>query len=133
MITSTSKAFLSTMVRPCRLRAPTHTRISTVKQHARLQQAPTGVPAYRPFSQTISFALPRKDSMDKDSINTEATEYSKSATDDEGARQQEAAFDPDITDPQEQKHKAGEGTGEGTVSKSSPHLGRGRHEAINSS
>lgn len=44
-------------------------------------------------------------------MNTEATEYSKSATDDEGARQEDAAFNPDITDPQEQKDKAGEGTG----------------------
>ena len=51
-------------------------------------------------------------------MNTEATEYSKSATDDEGARHDDAAFNPDITDPQQQKDKAGEGTGEGTVSKS---------------
>ena len=49
-------------------------------------------------------------------MNTEATEYSKSATDDEGARHDDAAFNPDITDPQQQKDKAGEGTGEGTVS-----------------
>lgn len=62
-------------------------------------------------------AYPRKDSQDKDSINTEATEYSKSATDDEGARHDDAAFNPDITDPQQQKDKAAEGTGEGTVSK----------------
>jgi len=54
---------------------------------------------------------PRKDSQDKDSINTEATEYSKSATDDEGARQEEAAFNPNITDPQEENEKAGESTG----------------------
>jgi len=54
---------------------------------------------------------PRKDSQDKDSINTEATEYSKSATDDEGARQEEAAFNPNITDPQEEKEKAGKSTG----------------------
>lgn len=70
--------------------------------------------------------MPRKDSQNKDSINTEATEYSKSATDDEGARQEDAAFNPDITDPQEQKDKAGEGTGGGTVSKFSPHVLRGR-------
>ena len=63
-------------------------------------------------------------------MNTEATEYSKSATDDEGARQGEAAFDPDITDPQEQKDKAGEGTGEGTVSKSSPQVQCDRLKAL---
>lgn len=70
----------------------------------------------RQFSRSARLAYPRKDSQDKDSINTEATEYSKSATDDESARQEDAAFDPDITDPQQQKDKAGEGTGDGTVS-----------------
>ena len=101
----------------CRLRAPSHTRISTVKEQARSQKSQLGRPQHRQFSQTLSFALPRKDSQDKDSINAEATEYSKSATDNEGANQEDAAFDPDITDPQKAKDKAGEGTGEGTVSK----------------
>ena len=119
MSSSTSKLIFSIMVRPCRLRAPSHTRIATIKQQ---QQQSLRIPAHRQFSQTLSFALPRKDSQHKDSINTEATEYSKSATDDESARQGDAAFDPDITDPQEQKDKAGEGTGEGTVSNSSPHV-----------
>lgn len=71
-----------------------------------------GVSALRQFSQSTSLAFPRKDSQDKDSINTEATEYSKSATDDEGARQGDAAFDPDITDPGKEKDKAGEGMGD---------------------
>lgn len=53
--------------------------------------------------------------MDKDSINTEATEYSKSATDDEGARHEDAAFDPGVTDPQEQKDLADKGTGVRTL------------------
>lgn len=52
---------------------------------------------------------PRKDSQDKDSINTEATEYSKSGTDDASAKQEEAAFDPSTTDPKEEKKVAGEG------------------------
>ena len=132
MSCSTSKVFFSTMVRPCRLRAPSHTRISTIKQQQqqpRSQQPSPRVPVHRQFSQTLSFNLPRKDSQHKDSMNTEATEYSKSATDDESARQGDAAFDPDITDPQEQKDKAGEGTGRGTVSNSSPHAPRGHLEA----
>lgn len=118
------------MVRPCRLRAPTHTRITTIKQQPRSPQPLPRIPAHRQFSQTLSFALPRKDSQDKDSINTEATEYSKSATDDEGARQEEAAFDPNITDPQEEKDKAGEGTGKGTVSRPSPRVGSDRLWAL---
>ena len=47
-------------------------------------------------------------------MNVEATETSKSATDDESARQEDAAFNPDITDPQEQHEKAGEGSGVST-------------------
>ena len=66
---------------------------------------------YRNLSTSSRLTYPRKDSQHKDSINTEATEYSKSATDDEGARQEEAAFNPNITDPEAQKEKAGEGNG----------------------
>jgi hypothetical protein len=53
--------------------------------------------------------LPRKGSQDKDSINTGATEYSKSGTDDDAARNEKAAFDPSQTAPGEEKEKAGEG------------------------
>lgn len=59
--------------------------------------------------QTPPVQLPRKDSQDQDSINTEATEYSKSGTDDQAARQEQAAFDPSTTDPAKEKSKAGEG------------------------
>ncbi|CAF9937411.1 MAG: hypothetical protein ALECFALPRED_007242 [Alectoria fallacina] len=123
------------MVRHCRLRAPSHTRISMIKQQTRSPQPLLKQPAHRQFSQTLSFALPRKDSQDKDSINTEATEYSKSATDDESARQEDAAFDPDITDPQQEKDKAGEGTGDGSdtnnpldVSPANPEVSKQRGE-----
>ncbi|KAI9847996.1 MAG: hypothetical protein M1838_000668 [Thelocarpon superellum] len=60
---------------------------------------------------TSTVRWPRKDSQDKDSINTEATEYSKSSTDDQAAREGDAAFDPNRTDPQEELEKAGEGHG----------------------
>jgi len=63
----------------------------------------------RVFSKTSFAAFPRKDSQDKDSINTEATEYTKSGTDDASARQEEAAFDPKNTDPQKEKDIAGDG------------------------
>lgn len=42
-------------------------------------------------------------------MNTDANEYAKSGTDDVAAQNEEAAFDPNITDPQEAKKKAGEG------------------------
>lgn len=105
---------LAALSRSSRLRAPDYARISTAK--SRSQPAFLREPTQRRFTQSVQFAYPRKDSQDKNSINTEATEYSKSATDDEGARQGDAAFDPDITDPQEEMGKAGEGTGKGTVS-----------------
>ena len=69
-------------------------------------------PVTRPlqcFSTKSLRLYPRKDSQDKDSINTEATEYSKSGTDDEAARREDAAFDPEITDPSQEMGKAGEG------------------------
>ena len=110
------------MVRSCRRRVPSHTRISTPKQQLSSPEPLLRIPAYRLFSEASALAFPRKDSQHKDSINTEATEYSKSATDDESARQSDAAFNPDITDPQHQKEKAGEGTGSGTVSISFPYI-----------
>ena len=105
-------------MRSYRLRVPSHTRISVIKAQLRSNAQIRTAPSRRQFSQSTGLGYPRKDSQDKDSMNTEATEYSKSATDDEGARHDDAAFNPDITDPQQQKDKAGEGTGEGTVSKS---------------
>ncbi|EXJ72631.1 uncharacterized protein A1O5_03777 [Cladophialophora psammophila CBS 110553] len=53
---------------------------------------------------------PQRDAqLDREKMNPEATEYSKSGTDDTSAANEEAAFDPNITDPQEAKKKAGEG------------------------
>lgn len=63
----------------------------------------------RPLTQTASTKLPRKGNEDRNSINTEATEYSKSGTDDQAAQNSEAAFDPSKTRPGEEKAKAGEG------------------------
>ncbi|KAI9826611.1 MAG: hypothetical protein M1832_006207 [Thelocarpon impressellum] len=48
----------------------------------------------------------REAEHDKDSINTEATEYSKSGTDDEAARYGQTAFDPGQTDPEAEKESA---------------------------
>ena len=54
-------------------------------------------------------SYPRKGSQDKDSIDREPNEYSKSGTDEETAEQEQAAFDPNITDPHKEQSKAGEG------------------------
>lgn len=42
-------------------------------------------------------------------MNPEANEYAKSSSDDSAAKNEDAAFDPDITDPEEARKKAGEG------------------------
>lgn len=117
MINPTPGTALSTMMRSHRLRASLCTRPSAINQQPRYQSQSLVPHTHRHLSQSTRLAYPRKDSQDKDSINTETTEYSKSATDDEGARQEDASFNPDITDPQQQKDVAGKGTGEGTVSK----------------
>jgi hypothetical protein len=62
----------------------------------------------RQFSQSTTFACPRKDSQDRNSINTESTEYSKSGSDDQAAALDDAAFNPDITDPEPEGEKAGQ-------------------------
>ncbi len=83
-------------------------RLAT-RQPLHLRFSPTPIRAIKPFSHTPLSRFPRKDSQDRNSINTEATEYSKSGTDDGAARQEEAAFDPDVTDPAEEEERAGEG------------------------
>ncbi|TAQ89364.1 hypothetical protein B7494_g2325 [Chlorociboria aeruginascens] len=63
----------------------------------------------RAFSHSMPAKYPRKDSQDRNSINTEATEGSKSGTDDEAARQEDAAFNPEKTAPEEEKRVGGKG------------------------
>jgi hypothetical protein len=74
------------------------------------KMAPTTFSPVQRLSQTTIPRYPRKGYEDKDSINPEATEYSKSGTDDAAAKQEEAAFDPSTTDPQEEKDVAGKGS-----------------------
>ncbi|KAI9650809.1 hypothetical protein NHQ30_000842 [Ciborinia camelliae] len=74
---------------------------------------PQPQPLTRNFSSTPPPQSPRKDSQHKDSINTEATEYSKSGTDDAAAREEEVAFDPSVTSPEMERKRAGKGKGKG--------------------
>ena len=63
------------------------------------------------FSRSLPRSYPRKNAQDREAIDTEATEYSKSGTDDAAAKQEEAAFDPEQTSPEQEKDTAGQGTG----------------------
>ena len=117
MISSACRSSLPAIARSHRLRAPPCTCVSRIKAKPSTQGPQIASSTQRQFTQSTRLAYPRKDSQDKDSINTEATEYSKSATDDESARHEDAAFNPNVTDPQKQKSVAGKGTGGSTVSK----------------
>ncbi|KIV90577.1 hypothetical protein PV10_07864 [Exophiala mesophila] len=66
----------------------------------------------------------------REEINTDADEYSQSGTDDATARNEQAAFDPNITDPHEAKKKAGEGNEVNPLeaSPANPDLSRGTAE-----
>ena len=76
----------------------------------------------RALTSTTTSLFPRKDSQDKDSMSTEATEYSKSGNDDMAAKEEEAAFDPELTSPESQHKKAEEGNGVSLVSRLNIHL-----------
>lgn len=55
----------------------------------------------------------RVSSQDKDSINREPTEYTRSGTDEEVAEQDRAAFDPSVTSPGKEHEESAAGTGVG--------------------
>lgn len=69
---------------------------------------PTQRYPHRRFSQTPLSAYPRKGFEDRNSINAEATEYSKSGTDNQAA-EEKGAFDPKVTRPEEQRAASGKG------------------------
>merc|ERR1711900_76662 len=115
--------------------SPTSILRLTVRQTLRPQMLRASRPVairIQPFSQSTTRAYPRKDSQDKDSIDTEATESSTRGTDDGAARQEEAAFDPSTTDPQKEKDIAGKGNeGSGNpldVSPANPEVSKQRGE-----
>jgi len=66
---------------------------------------------HQPFHNAARLAYPRKGSEDKDSINRESMEYTKTGSDDQVAAMGDAAFNPDKTSPEEEMKTAGEGNG----------------------
>lgn len=64
----------------------------------------------RQFHQSQRWSA-RKGSEDKDSISRDPIEYTRSGTDEEVAKTEEVAFDPNSTDPEEQQKKAASGSG----------------------
>ncbi|TVY41238.1 hypothetical protein LSUB1_G002980 [Lachnellula subtilissima] len=80
---------------------------STILSQLRLASIRVPQTSMRHFSQKCSSRYPRKDSQNKDTINTEATEYTKSGTDDQTAANEDAAFNAEITSPEAEKKVAG--------------------------
>lgn len=74
---------------------------------------------------------PQKDAQrDREKMNTDANEYAKSGTDDTAAKNEEAAFNPNITTPEGARKKAGEGNEENPldVSPANPKVSQGASE-----
>jgi hypothetical protein len=69
----------------------------------------------------------RNAQQDRQKINTDANEYAKSGTDDTAAKNEDAAFDPNITTPEGARKKAGEGNEENPldVSPANPEVSQG--------
>ncbi len=82
-------------------------RITTVRAARRVATSRPTISA-RNF-QTSTPIRARVASQDKDSINREAYEYTRSGTDSNVAQNEKAAFDPKTTRPDEEMSKAGEG------------------------
>jgi hypothetical protein len=77
-----------------------------------LSPSPLGRNRLQPFSTVNSQSAPerQKDAqLDRQKMNVDSNEGSKSGTDSSSAHQDEAAYNPNITQPQEAKEKAGEG------------------------
>jgi len=71
----------------------------------------------RCFSQTPLRTSPKKYDEDRNSINTESNEYTKSSTDNDAAAQDQAAYDPKKTSPEselksaERRNEVSDGSG----------------------
>ena len=66
----------------------------------------------RSIHRTAWLNYPSKDSQDKDSLNPRSTEYSKSQSDDNSARIEKTAFDPNETSPEGQMAMANKESGQ---------------------
>ena len=68
--------------------------------------------------------------MDRSKINTESNEGTKTGTDASSAKQDKAAYNPNITDPQKAKDEAGKGNDHNPLDASgaNPELGRPTEE-----
>lgn len=76
--------------------------LRTTTQSVRVRPCQPRVYQLQPFSTTIPSPYPRKGAEDKDSINRESTEYTRSGTDDATANDPEA-FDPSTTSPKSER------------------------------
>ncbi|KAF2193972.1 hypothetical protein K469DRAFT_709451 [Zopfia rhizophila CBS 207.26] len=95
-------------------------RATTLRTHA---YHPSSLAFPHSISRTITTSphqlYPRKDTQDKDSLKPTSSEYSKSGTDDAAAANEDAAFNPNKTRPDQEKKTAGK-KGDGNPLEVSP-------------
>ncbi|CAG8983928.1 hypothetical protein HYALB_00006895 [Hymenoscyphus albidus] len=73
---------------------------------------PSASSSVRTLTTSTPLSFPRKGNEDRESMNTDSDEYTKSGTDDLSAKQEEAAFDPKATKPETERKIAGESKGD---------------------
>jgi hypothetical protein len=87
----------------------------------------------RPFSSspsTLDLEEQKETQLHREKMNTDSNEGTKTGTDSSSAHQDKAAYDPNITQPQKAKEKAGEGNKHNPLDASgaNPELGRPTRE-----
>jgi hypothetical protein len=81
---------------------------SLFRTNGRSLVVPAAHSARRPFnSSAVALQRSKDDLLDRDAINTESNEHSKSGGDGSAA-QADVAFQPNLNDPKEQQKKAGD-------------------------
>ncbi|KAI1387498.1 uncharacterized protein F4822DRAFT_430244 [Hypoxylon trugodes] len=100
---------------------------------ARLNSNTSRIVAARQLHQSSVQQFPYKDDMDRESFKPKTHEYTTSGTDEEVASKQDAAFNPNKTDPETETKAAGaESNGnplnESPANKAFAEAGRGKEE-----
>ncbi|KAK2074671.1 hypothetical protein P8C59_008859 [Phyllachora maydis] len=76
----------------------------------------------------VEAPIPYKDDQDRNSVKPRSTEYTKSGTDSNMAAQSDAAFNPNKTDPGQEKDAAQENGNSLEVSGANPHISKPQGE-----
>ncbi|KAI0888033.1 uncharacterized protein GGS22DRAFT_92601 [Annulohypoxylon maeteangense] len=98
-----------------------------------LPSTPGRLAAIRQIHPSSALRAPYKDDMDRESFKPKSHEYTQSGTDEEVATKQDAAFNPNKTDPETEKNAAAEESNgnpleQSPANKSFAEAGKGKEE-----